>query len=322
MRPSAAVIVIGPTASGKSALAHKLCDHFRTKGFLASALVNLDAFQFYRGLDIGTAKPTREEIEKYDYHCVDILNPEDRIDAQEYARLAGVACENILGQGGVPVCVGGSGLYLRAFLHGLDKLPEADEGLRHFLRLRAKKTGWPDMHRWLQAIDAARAMEIHPNDSVRIERALEIFFLTGKPPSESYRKSAVLQKQPCLFNAFVVHVDAPDAVLRSRIEARTPVMLAAGWVSEVTRLFKQYGDSLSSFQSMKAIGYREILSHLQRPTETEEILGVNIAVKTWQYAKRQRTWNAKEVSHANYVAGESTESLTSALESWWNANAG
>jgi tRNA dimethylallyltransferase len=310
-----AVIVIGPTASGKTALAHSLCDAWRATGCV-SELVNLDAFQFYKGLDIGTAKPKAHEILDYNYHLVDVLNPENRMDAQEYARRAEAACEDIAGRGGLPVCVGGSGLYLRAFLHGLDELPEADDGIRNVLRIKAKKIGWPGMHRWLQALDPARAQELHPNDSVRIERAIEIFFLTGKPPSETYKRSAVLQEQQCRFHAYVIHVDAPDSVLRSRIEARTPIMLQEGWVGEVEKLYKLYGESLSSFQSMKAIGYRDILEYLKGSSGSEKALETNIAVRTWQYARRQRTWNAKELKHASFVVGDSVETLLESVRRW------
>lgn len=310
-----AVVVIGPTASGKTAIAHRICESVREKSRVCE-LVNLDAFQFYRGLSIGTAKPSQREIDEYCYHCVDILNPEDRFDAQEYARQAHAACEDIAARGGVPVCVGGSGLYLRAFLHGLDELPEADAGLRNFIRMRAKKEGWAGLHRWLQAIDAERAQEIHPNDSVRIERALEIFFLTGKPPSQAYKRTGALREQNSLFPAFVIHVDAPDAVLRARIESRTSQMLRTGWQEEVEGIVKKYGPNCESFQSMKAIGYRDIVAHMQRPSETIQSLETNIAVRTWQYARRQRTWNAKEVRDAGYAAGDAFEPLWDQVWQW------
>ncbi len=312
-----AVIVIGPTASGKTALAHSLCDAWRATGRV-SELVNLDAFQFYRGLDIGTAKPKPHDILRYNYHLVDVLKPDDRMDAQEYARRARAACEDIAMRDGLPICVGGSGLYLRAFLHGLDDLPQADEGLRSFLRLKAQKRGWPGMHRWLQALDPARARELHPNDSVRIERAIEIFFLTGKPPSESYRRSGNLQDQECLFPAHVIHVDATDALLRERIEARTPTMLQEGWIEEVEKLCTVYGESLLSFQSMKAIGYRDVVDYLKAPPENRTALAVKIALRTWQYARRQRTWNAKEVKHAAFAVGDSTEGVFEGVLRWWN----
>ncbi len=317
MKNFSALIIIGPTASGKTGLAHALCDSWRGSGNVCE-VVNLDAFQFYKGLDIGTAKPGRSEIEHYNYHCVDILKPEDRIDAQEYASKAHAACEDIANRGGLPICVGGSGLYLRAFLHGLDELPKGDEGIRAFLRKRAEQIGWPALHRWLQAIDPARAQELHPNDSVRVERALELFFLTGKPPSESYRRTNLLQEQESLFNAFVVHVNAPDVLLRSRIEARTPAMLAAGWVKEVEDLYKTYGDALSDLQSMKAIGYRDILTYLKTPGETQDVLAINIAISTWQYARRQRTWNAKEVKHSDFVNGDNVTLLLEQVRRWWD----
>jgi tRNA dimethylallyltransferase len=317
-KPFRAIIVIGPTASGKTALAHGLADAWRRLD-VGSELVNLDAFQFYRGLSVGTAKPTVDEITKYKYHCVDILEVPDRIDAAEYARRASMACTEICAQGGVPVCVGGSGLYLRAFLHGLDELPQEDEGIRLFLRRRAGEIGWPALHGWLEALDPDRAKELHPNDGVRIERAIEIFFLTGKKPSDSYKRASPLREQDMLFDAFVVHVDVPDAMLRERIELRTKQMLDLGWVDEVRLLKERFGDALSSFQCMKAIGYRNVLDCVNGGSELAALASV-VSIKTWQYARRQRTWNAKEVRHAGFEAGGDLSCVFEAAKRWWYEN--
>ncbi len=314
--PFRAIVVIGATASGKTALAHGIADAWRALG-VSAELVNLDAFQFYRGLSVGTAKPSPAEIIRYLYHCVDILDADERIDAADYARRAHAACADIVLRGGIPICVGGSGLYLRAFLHGLDALPREDAGIRLFLRRRAAEIGWPALHGWLQVLDPERAKELHPNDGVRIERAIEIFFLTGKRVSESYKRSSALREQDMLFNAFVVHVDSKDAALRERINCRVREMLGAGWIDEVRVLAERYGSGLDSLQCMKAIGYRDVLKYLQISGDFEG-LGAAIATQTWQYARRQRTWNAKEVRHAGYENISDLNLIVEASKRWWH----
>jgi tRNA dimethylallyltransferase len=296
-----AIFVIGPTASGKSALAHSLMEEFP-----ALRLVNLDAFQFYRGVTAGTAKPTEQERALYDYSLIDFLDPPARMDAQVYAGLAAKTCAAIAGKGFVPLCVGGSGLYLRALLHGLDDLPAASADLRKAIREEAARSGWPFLHSKLAAVDAVRAAELHVNDSSRIERALEIHSLTGKPMSALRARTLPLMLQPALLNACIVRVEPDRTWLKERIESRSQMLVGSNWRDEVTGLRSQYGESLRSFQSMQAIGYSRVLDAVEglRPWD-EKSIAAEIVTLTWQYARRQLTWNSKETAHAKWDPAQS-----------------
>ena len=292
------VFVIGPTASGKTALAHALAD-----ALPKLALVNLDAFSFYRGVSTGTAKPTPEEIVRYDYRLVDFLDPPDRFDAQKYAALARAEMENLAVCGRVPLCVGGSGLYLRALLHGLDELPPANAALREGLRAEAADKGWPALHARLAECDPVRAAELHPNDATRIERALEVFALSGRPMSEQRRAGPLDVRDR---NEFVAQVDPDGAWLRERIERRTRALVGEDWRAEVESLWTTYGDGLETFQSMQAIGYSQMIA-AAKAARTQDgravdfaALSEEIALRTWQYARRQKTWNRKENYDARF----------------------
>jgi tRNA dimethylallyltransferase len=315
-----ALIVVGPTASGKTALAHGIADGLRARG-VSTELVNLDAFQIYRGVSAGTAKPSAEEVNRYRYHCIDFAEPDARLDAQMFARLAHEACGAIFGRGAVPIAVGGSGLYLRAFLHGLDPLPEKNDFVRDFLRSSAARWGWNHLHRWLELVDPVRATELHPNDGVRIERALEIALITGERPSAQRTRTGEPGRQTSLFDAFVIQVDADDATLRERITRRLPVLMGLGWESEVRDLMGRFGTQLPELQSMKAIGYREVLEAVSRGEETVNWADVagRIATLTWQYARRQRVWNAKERCDLSFShERDLTEEATATVLGWWN----
>lgn len=303
-----AVFIVGPTASGKSAFAHALVDRQCDLG-CTFELVNIDAFQFYRGVTIGTAKPSPEEIRSYFYHGIDILGVTETMDAARYAEFVWKTCREVSSRGAIPVCVGGSGLYLRSALHGLDPLPPRNDALREIFRASANAWGWPELHRWLGALAPARAQELHPNDKTRIERALEIAFQLpeGVSLDSMLSKTKKLAEQPNVGDAFLVHVDCSDEVLKARIEMRLHRMFKEGWVDEVERLFERYGDSFTLTQSFRAIGYPAIWAWLAEAREhskasgmlkgmrsTEAELLKLIATQTWQYVRRQRTWNAQE----------------------------
>ncbi|MEY4065523.1 MAG: hypothetical protein RIR26_1731 [Pseudomonadota bacterium] len=311
-----AVFVIGPTASGKTALAHRLAESLEAKG-RGAELVNLDAFQFYRGMSIGTAKPTAMEVRRYHYHGLDILEPDESMDAARYAAFVWETCRQIEARGHIPVCVGGSGLYLRAVLYGLDPLPPRNDALRELFRRSAQEWGWPELHRWLAALAPERAAQLHPNDKTRIERALEVVLQLpeGVSPASVFTKSAPLSRQELVGNAFVVQVDVSDELLRQRISLRLAQMFSQGWVQEVLALRVRWGQGLRAVQSMRAIGYPEIWQWLdslgsasvvasegsgaaELPLEVsrrcEEELTSRLETLSWQYVRRQRTWNAQE----------------------------
>lgn len=297
-----AVFLVGPTASGKTGLAHQLADELP---FLK--LVNLDAFQFYQGVTAGTAKPTPEELVHYGYELVDFLQPDARFDAMGYALLAKEACIKAHKEGKLPLCVGGSGLYLRALLHGLDNLPPADASFRARLREEVAgghpdaqgRTGWPAAHARLALVDPVRAAELHPNDATRIERALEVHALTGQPMSGLCGRTGELKNQPSLFHPFVVRVEPEREKLKSRIALRTKALVDEAWLHEVEALHAQYGPSVRGFQSFQAIGYAQMLDVVQGGRAWEPCaLASEIETLTWQYARRQLNWNRKETAQA------------------------
>lgn len=306
---SKAVFIVGPTASGKSAFAHTLVDRQSELGCVFE-LVNIDAFQFYRDVDVGTAKPTAAERRMYRYHGIDILDLNETVDAARYSEFVWKTCRDMTARGVVPVCVGGSGLYLRAALHGLDPLPPRSEPLRAMFRASAAAWGWPELHRWLEALAPERAAELHPNDKTRIERALEIALQLPDDVDMRtlFNKTDRLSHQKVLGDAYLIHVDCADAKLKARIKARTRAMFDQGWLAEVRRLFGIYGDTLLQTQSFRAIGYPDILAWLRVQTtcaKDETLVGrpelqdfeqlvERIETQTWRYVKRQRTWNAKE----------------------------
>ena len=329
-----AVVVIGPTASGKTALAHSLCDRFRAQ-HQPCELVNLDAFQFYKGVTAGTAKPTPAEQAHYCYHGIGMLEPDARFDAQSYAVWAHRTCGEIISRGAVPLCVGGSGLYLRAFLHGLDPLPGKDDAVRAFLRLCASTWGNARLHKWLSAVDFVRAQELHVNDKTRVERALELYLLTGKPPSFLRSKTSVLLEQNSLLSCYLIHVDKNDDKLRKDIRDRVPHLFALNFLDEVNTLRNLLNSSeQESWQSLQAIGYPEVAAFLetfgleqalalaasQAPAFAE--LKQQIATRTWQYVRRQRTWNKKEKCDARFETGtDSMEVVFERASAFWNERA-
>lgn len=311
-----AVFVIGPTASGKTALAHRIAESLEARGVVAE-LVNLDAFQFYRGMSIGTAKPTSFEAQRFRYHGLDILDPDESMDAARYADFVWGTCRQIEARGNLPVCVGGSGLYLRAVLHGLDPLPPRNDALRELFRRSADAWGWPEVHRWLEALAPERAAELHPNDKTRIERALEIVLQLpdGVAPSSVFTKRGPLAQQELVGHAFVIQVDASDQLLQTRISTRLAQMFAEGWPQEVHGLMLRWGQGLKAAQALRAIGYTEVWQWIESaelrstsspmastetslPAELSRKCGLELITRletlTWQYVRRQRTWNAKE----------------------------
>jgi tRNA dimethylallyltransferase len=306
-----AIFVIGPTASGKTAFAHRLAEMIPSACGAECELINLDAFQFYRTMDIGAAKPTPEELEQYKYRGVDILDPLESIDAAAYADFVWQQCREISARGKLPICVGGSGLYLRAVLHGLDPLPPRNDDLRQMFRASAAEWGWPLLHDWLKALAPSRAAQLHPNDKTRIERALEIVFQLpeGVSPDSVFSQSQPLNQQDLAGNCYVVQIDCSDEVLKQRINLRLDEMFTRGWVAEVECLYQRWGSEFFASQAGKAIGYLDIHQACRQAEFTAgasgkensrldlrvvEELKRKIATSTWQYVRRQRTWNAKE----------------------------
>ena len=279
-----AICVMGPTAAGKTAAAFALADEFPVD------IISVDSAQVYRGMDIGTAKPDRATLERYPHRLIDILDPAERYSAAQFREDALREMESITGAGRIPLLVGGTGLYFRALLEGLSDLPEADEATRAAIEADAADRGWAVMHTELAEVDPETAARISPNDPQRIQRALEVHRLTGTPMSAQLgQKSAA--PAPYRFLKFGI-APADRAELHRRIESRFNEMMAAGFLDEVRRLHER-GDLHPDLPSIRAVGYRQLWSHLDAEFDRAESIRQGI-VASRRYAKRQLTWFRKE----------------------------
>jgi tRNA dimethylallyltransferase len=272
------IAVAGPTASGKSALALRLA---RERG---GEIVSCDSQQVYRGLDIGTAKPSAVERASVPHHLLDVADPSEAFSAAEFARLGRAALAGIRERGRLPVVAGGTGLYLRALLHGLFEGPSRDDALRARLERLAARRGDARLHRVLARVDAAAGARIAPRDRVRVIRALEVYFRTGRPISEEHREGA----EPLAgFRRLVVGLDPGRARLREAVVARTRRMMEEGLVAEVRRVLAS-GVPVGA-RPLGAIGYRQAVAVLQGEM-TEAEAEAAIVTATMRFAKRQMTW--------------------------------
>lgn len=267
--PSQCVYLTGPTASGKTAVGIELAR------LLGAEIVAMDSMTLYRGMDVGTAKPTAAERDRVPHHLLDVLEPHEEFSQAEYAAAARRAVETILARGRLPLLVGGTPLYLKTLLRGMFEGPAADWELRKQLQAEARRQSPDWLHRQVAAVDPVAAAKLHANDERRLIRALEVYRLTGKPISEHQRQFD-RPRDEAAGRVFVL--DWPRDELHRRIDVRVDAMLAAGLVDEVRRLVASpHGLSRTAGQ---ALGYREVLA------------GDVDAVKphTRQFAKRQLTW--------------------------------
>jgi len=275
-----AILLMGPTGAGKSDLALRLAQA------LPLDIISVDSALVYRGMDIGTAKPTREERARAPHHLIDILDPAQSYSAGEFLRDAEAAMREIWTRGRVPLLVGGTMLYFHALTHGIADLPVADAALRAELAQRAARQGWAALHAELARVDAAAAARIKPTDPQRIQRALEVFQLTGRPISElqQARRTPLAQVEAREF------VLAPPrrAALHENIEQRFERMMAQGFLEEVAAL-RRRGDLSLSHASMRCVGYRQLWQHLDGAFGLEEAVRRGV-IATRQLAKRQWTW--------------------------------
>ena len=276
--------IVGPTAVGKSAVALEL------GGPLAGEIVNADALQVYRGLDVGTAKPTVEDRRRVPHHLLDILEPSEPFSAGEFARRARRAIEEIRGRRRLPILVGGSGLYLRALIEGISPIPAIEPTVRDELRSRLASEGLGALRGELLRLDRATAERLAPGDSQRLLRALEVALGTGRPLSSWIAEAPVGGGG---IAAEWVGLTVPRGLLYDRISVRVGRMLADGWVDEVRRLLTSgLSPSAPAFQ---AIGYRELAGHLAGEATLEEATE-RIVRATRQYAKRQLTWFRRQAA--------------------------
>ncbi|MGK2952885.1 MAG: tRNA (adenosine(37)-N6)-dimethylallyltransferase MiaA [Thiobacillus sp.] len=274
-----AIFLMGPTASGKTALAVSLVERFPLE------IISVDSALVYRGMDIGTAKPDAPTVARAPHHLLDIRNPTEAYSAASFCDDARQLMADIVARGNVPLLVGGTMLYFRALLRGLDDLPRADAALRKELEAEAAARGWPALHGDLAAVDPATAARLAPNDSQRIGRALEIFRLTGTP------MSALLDRVQSELPYRVLQlalIPSDRAVLHQRIADRFDVMLADGLLDEVETLRRTYALT-PDLPAMRAVGYRQAWAYLEGETSLGELREQGIAA-TRQLAKRQLTW--------------------------------
>ena len=275
-----AIFLMGPTASGKTALAMALYEK------LPVEIISVDSSQVYRGMDIGTAKPTAAERAHAPHRLIDIRDPAQAYSASEFCADALREMEDITRQHRIPLLVGGTMFYFHALEYGLSELPSADPEIRARLTREAGHMGWPEMHRRLQAVDPVAAGQIKPNDAQRIQRALELFELTGQPPSQ-LKHAAPPQAPPYHFIKIAL-VPRERRLLHARISQRFNAMLEQGLVDEVKRLYSR-GDLDLNMPSMRMVGYRQIWEYLTNKINYNEMVNKAIAA-TRQLAKRQMTW--------------------------------
>jgi len=273
------IFLLGPTASGKTALATALYQR------LNAELISVDSALIYRGMDIGTAKPTPAELQLAPHHLIDIRDPAQSYSAADFRADALRLIAQIQHRGNIPVLVGGTMLYFKALLEGISPLPEADPAIRQQLEQEAAVKGWAAMHQQLAQVDPVSAARIHPNDPQRINRALEVYRISG----QSLTALTAEKGEPF---AYPVHqfAIAPDdrAILHQRIAQRYMLMLQQGFEQEVRRLKQRPGLHLD-LPSMRCVGYRQMWQYLDNECSYQQMVERGIAA-TRQLAKRQLTW--------------------------------
>ena len=285
-----AIFLMGPTASGKTDLAVALRKH------LPIELISVDSSQVYRGMDIGSAKPTRELLEQVPHRLIDIRDPSEVYSAADFAQDARKEMEDITKQGRIPLLVGGTMLYFKALLDGLADNPPSDLKIRKKIEADARKKGWPYLHAQLAEIDPESAGAIHPNHSQRIQRALEIFQITGKPLSlikrNQQEKGSLIK--PILNDYKLVQIaliPLDRLYLHQCIEQRFKSMLDADFESEVQALYDR-GDLSPDLSSLRAVGYKQMWKYLSGDISCDEVCRLGV-IATRQLAKRQLTWLKK-----------------------------
>ena len=281
------IALSGPTASGKSAAALQLAQHLQQRWGLSAEIISVDSALVYRGMDIGTAKPSRSEQAICPHHLIDIIEPTEAYSAAQFAANAQRLIHEIHTRGRLPVLVGGTMLYVKALLEPLTELPESDAQIRAQIDAQAADLGWPAMHAQLAQIDPITAARIEPNDAQRINRALEIFRISGKPMAQWLAEDTTtheLSFKPIL----TALIPEPRAVLHERINQRFVTMLNEGFLDEM-RTLRTRGDLHLGLPSMRCVGYRQAWEHLDGAYGYDELIEKGQAA-TRQLAKRQMTW--------------------------------
>ena len=303
-----AIFLMGPTASGKTAVAVELVKRFPLE------IISVDSALVYRGMDIGTARPDAAVLEAAPHRLIDIRDPSDSYSAGEFREDALQAMAAITAQGRIPLLVGGTFLYFRALQQGLSAMPAADPSIRARLEAEAQKDGWESLHTRLAGIDPVAAARIHATDPQRIQRALEVYEISGLPISQFHARGRSSDFPYRLLKLALVPDDR--ALLHQQIESRFQSMLAAGFVDEVRRLYER-ADLGPELPAMRAVGYRQIWAYLAGKIGFDEMVEQAI-VATRQYAKRQMTWLRGEEGVVSYTAEDplSQSRIVECLTHW------
>ena len=279
-----AFAVLGPTAGGKTGLALRLAQRFPLE------IISLDSALVYRGMDIGTAKPTAEELASVPHHLIDIISPLQSYSAAEFAADCLRLCGEISARGRMPLIVGGTMMYFHALVNGLNDLPQADAGVRAQLQAQKAEQGVEGLYRRLCEVDAATAARLKPGDTQRIERALEVFLLTGRPLSDHLAVQTAY-RVPLRLHTLVLFPQRRE-LLHEAIARRFRLMLEQGFIEEVGRLKAEYPSLTAEHNSMRCVGYRQAWDYLDGACAYDAFVDAGIAA-TRQLAKRQLTWLRK-----------------------------
>ncbi len=308
MTRSAAILLMGPTASGKTELAAALVAR------LPLEIVSVDSAMVYRGMDIGTAKPPPELLARAPHRLIDLIDPAESYSAARFLADARVAMAEISAQGRIPLLVGGTMLYFRALQSGLAQLPPADPAIRQRLEARAAIEGWPALHAELARLDPVTATRVRPNDRQRIQRALEVIEQSGRALSAQLGQD--LRGASSHGDLSLVLALADRGLLFERVAARFDAMLRRGFVDEVRRL-QARGDLHAGLPSMRLIGYRQLWQHLEGAATLADASQMSIAA-TRQLARRQLTWLRAEPGAEWFDAGEAAacERIAARVAEW------
>ena len=279
MNSNKAIIIRGPTASGKTDLSLRLAEN------LPIEIISVDSVMVYKGLDIGSAKPAKEILDKYPHHLIDICDPGDKYSAGKFVEDAQQKIRDIQAHNRIPVLVGGTMMYYKVLQDGLNELPKANDEIRNQINQEAKDQGWPAMHRKLKGIDPEAAKKIKPNDRQRIQRAIEVYMISGATISELKKKDS--GNHEFEFLAFSL-MPADREVLYQNINLRFDSMIEVGLLDEVISLLDDDLVSVNS-HSMKSIGYKEMLDHISGKISLDEAVDA-AKMSSRRYAKRQITW--------------------------------
>jgi tRNA dimethylallyltransferase len=292
--PPPAILLMGPTASGKTAVAVQLATT------LPCEIISVDSAMVYKDMDIGTAKPDSETLKRAPHHLINIIEPHESYSAARFRDDALTLMREITERGNIPLLVGGTMLYFKALVEGLNDLPEADSTIRLIIETMADEDGWPAVHDKLRKVDPETAARLEPNDSQRVQRALEIYYITGKSMTD------LLKKPKYVYFPYtpirIALLPADRAVLHERIAQRFDAMLAAGLVDELRQLREDYSLEPDT-PAMRCVGYRQAWDHISGKISLEELREQGIAA-TRQLAKRQLTWlrSAEEFTEFDCLA--------------------